>query len=104
MAITHKQLVAPQTLTGAQSTLYTVPTGANTQIRAFSAINTTAAPVELQVWLGGMAAANLVEKKTLASGETYLCLQSINQILTGGNKITAQGDGLSVMVSGAEIT
>lgn len=103
MAITHKQLVAPQTLTGAQSTLYTVPTGANTQIRAFSATNTTAAPVELQVWLGGTAAANMVEKKTLAAGETYLCIQAINQMLKSGDVIAAQGSGLSIMVSGAEI-
>ncbi len=103
MAITHKQLVAPQLLTGTQATLYTVPASTSTQLRAFSVTNTTAAPVELQVWLGGTAAANLVEKKTLAASETYLCIQAINQMLKAGDVIAAQGNGLSIMVSGAEI-
>ena len=104
MAITHKQLVAPQKLTASQATLYTVPASTNTQIRAFSVTNTTTNTVGLQVWLGGTADANKVENKALSAGETYLCIQAINQILKAGNKITAQGDGLSVMVSGAEIT
>lgn len=105
MAVTHKQLVAPQVLTGSQQALYTTPDNVKTQIRAFSVTNTASNPIELLVWLGVTATtANLMEKKTLASGETYLCIQSINQILHSGDKITAQGQGLAVMVSGAEIT
>lgn len=105
MAVTHTQLIAPKTLTGTATAQYTVGAGITTQIRALSTANTTAAPVELKIYLGaGAAAANLVESKTIAAGETYLCIFAINQILKAGDKITAQGAGLSIMASGAEIS
>lgn len=107
MAITHKQLVAPQTLTATVQTLYTVPASTKTQLRAFSVTNTTVGAVELQAWLvasgSSAGAGNLIEKKTLGAGETYLCLQAINQILPTGSTIQALGEGLTLMASGAEI-
>lgn len=105
MAITHNQLIAPKLLTASATAQYTVGTGIKTQVRALSVANTTAAPVALKLWLGsGATDANLVENKTLAAGETYLCIYAINQILRAGDKITAQGLGLSLMASGAEIS
>lgn len=105
MAVTHQQLAAPQVLTATPTLLYTVPAATKTQLRALSVTNTTAAAVPLSIWLGAAAdAANLIESKSLAAGETYLCLHAINQILKSADKITAQGDGLSIMISGAEIT
>lgn len=104
MAVTHKQLIAPQKIGAGVSTLYTVGENTVTQIRAFSVSNTTDNNAVLNVYLGGTADNHLVEKKTIASSETYLCLHAINQILKAGDKISVSGDGLSVMVSGAEIT
>lgn len=105
MAITHNQLIPPKVLTGTATAQYTVGAGIKTQVRALSVANTTAAPVALKIWLGSAAVdANLVENKTLAAGENYLCIYAINQILKAGDKITAQGLGLSIMASGAEIS
>ena len=101
MAVKHDQL-AKGALTATVATLYTVPTGAKTQIRAVTVTNPTAAPVELSVYLG--TDTELLEVKTIAANETYLCMFALNHILKSGDVIAAKGDGLSILISGAEIT
>jgi hypothetical protein len=69
-------------------------------IKAASAINTTAAPIALSVYLVpalGIAgpANSLISARSIGPGESYQCPELVNQGLNPGGSLQALGNGLT---------
>lgn len=69
-------------------------------IKAASAINTTAAPIALSVYLvpsGGAAAVTnmLISARSIAPGESYQCPELVNQGMNPNGFVQALGNGLT---------
>ena len=108
MTTTAKRLVAGSVLTGTAATYYTAPTGTRAVIKSAAIVNTTAGALAATVYLvpsaGAAAAANtLISGLSIAAGATYSCPELINHVLGSGDFIQAFGNGLTLIVSGAEI-
>jgi hypothetical protein len=108
MTIKHLELCAASVLTGTAATKYTTPTATNTQIRQVTALNTTAAPVTLQVYVvplaGTAAVGNQLVSFSVPAGGSYLCPELIGKIMAAGSFMQALGTGLTFTASGAEIS
>ncbi len=108
MTIRHLELCAASTLTGTAATKYTVPTATNTQLRQATALNTTAAPVTLQVYIvptaGTAGTGNQLVSFSVPAGGSYLCPELIGKIMPAGSFLQALGAGLTFTASGAEIS
>lgn len=108
MTIKHLELCAASTLTGTAATKYTAPTATTTQIRQVTALNTTAAPVTLQVYIvplaGTAGTANQLVSFSVPAGTSYLCPELIGKIMPAGSFMQALGNGLTFTASGAEIS
>lgn len=88
-------------LTGAAATQgAAVPLLTKRVIKAASAINTTAAPIALSVYLvpsGGAAGSGniLISARSIAAGESYQCPELVNQGMNAGGFLQALGNGLT---------
>ena len=110
-----KRLVSGSVLTGSAATYYTVPTNTNAVIppkaviRRMTLCNTTAGAVSCTVYLipsgGAAAAANtIVSARSVAIGETWNATEAEGHVLEAGGFIQALGNGVTLMVSGEELT
>ena len=110
-----KRLVSGSALTGSAATYYTVPTNTNAVIapkaiiRRMTFCNTTAGAVSVTAYLipsGGSAAASntIVSARSVAAGETWNSPEAEGHVLEAGGFIQALGNGVTLMVSGEEIT
>lgn len=98
--------IADAVLTGSLAAVYTVPTGTRAVIRAAVLTNTTGAPVDATVDINPRTSGTarvVIDSRTLADEESYLCPELINQVLEAGGVLRASGNGVTLMVSGAEI-
>lgn len=98
MTIAYKQAYN-DTLIAGSNTLYTTPAGALAQVRAFTAHNPTAAPVELTVLVDG----NQFVKKTIAADATLVLSELLNHQVNAGQVVAATGTGLNLILSLAEV-
>ncbi len=111
MAITLKNIIPRKLAENAATTQYTA-TNCKTVIDKFTATNTTAAPVTVDVYLvasGGTAGAanKVVSAKSIQAGETYTFPELVGQSLENGGFIsTTAGAATSLVISasGREIT
>lgn len=111
MAVTVKTLVPPLQITNAQTTQYTA-TAARAIIDKATVTNTDTVNRTFSVNLvqsGGVAGnSNLViDTKTVAPDETYLCPELVGQALDSGafiSTIASANTALTFRVSGREIT
>lgn len=85
-------------LVAGDNTLYTVA-GGSAQIRAITAHNPTASPVELTIAIGGKR----YIKRSLVADSTTTIPELINQQAEASETIIATGTGLNIMLSLAEI-
>lgn len=106
MALTILNL-ADGSLAAALAVIYTAPALTKAVIRSASFCNATGAPVALTVKLMPRTAGtlrSLVNARTLAANETYLCPELINQVLEAGGTIQASGLAIEYSVSGTQVT
>lgn len=111
MTVTVKNIIPRKRAENAQTTQYTA-TNCKTIIDKCTVTNTTAGAVEFSVNLvasGGSASdANLVlDTKSIAAGETYLCPEVVGQTLESGGFISTlagAATSLTISASGREIT
>lgn len=111
MAITVTNLIIAKFTENTQTTQYT-SSGAKTIIDKFTATNTGTVDVDFSVNLvpsGGSASkSNLIlDSRTIAPGETYLCGELIAQMLEDGDYIStlaSVADILTIKASGRQIT
>lgn len=108
MTTTAKRMVNGSALTASAATYYTAPTATRAIIKSAAIVNTTAAAVQATVYLvpsGGTAGATnaVINLRSLAPNETYSCPELINHVIEPAGSIQAFGDGLTLVVSGAEI-
>lgn len=92
---------------GAQA--YIVPSSTIAQIRALTFHNTTADPVQVEVYLisSNVETVEMAQRllcKSIKKNESYLCPEVINHVLTSGMRVFLKGKGANVMVSVAEQT
>jgi len=105
MAITAKVL-AQAVLTASQAEYYAAPTGTTAIIHAAVLCNTTGGAVDCTVWLNPASAGTdrvLIDTRTLADEESYICPELVNQVLAAGGTIDALGLNVTLYVSGVEI-
>ena len=98
MSITYKQAFNAA-LAGGSNTLYTAPAGTLAQIRAFTAHNPTALPVNLAVLVDGVQHV----KKTIAADASLVVSELLNHQVNAGQVVTATGTALTVILSVAEV-
>ena len=94
---------ASGTLTGAFTTIYTVPDNRKFVCKAFNIANDTAGAITLDVrvtFASGGTAITIVPARNVANGDTDLVPEMINQILEAGGIIEGQGNGLEFAISG----
>lgn len=108
MTTIAKRLVLGSALTGTAAVYYTAPNNTKAVIKSAALVNTTAAAIAGTVHVvpvaGAPGAANtLISARNIAAGETYTCPELVNQVLTAGETLQALGNGLTLVVSGAEI-
>lgn len=110
-----KRLVSGSVLSGSATTYYTVPTNANATVppkailRRLTLCNTTAGAVSCTVYLvpsgGAAAAANtIVSARSVAAGETWNAPEAEGHVMEAGGFIQALGNGVTLIVSGEEVT
>ncbi|MGE5621436.1 MAG: hypothetical protein ACM3VY_00265 [Candidatus Bathyarchaeota archaeon] len=108
MSTTAKRLVPGSAMTGVAATYYTAPANTRAVIKSAAIVNTTAGAVPATIYIvpsGGTAAAanTVINNRSVAANETYTCPELINQVLGAGDFIQGLGNGLTLIVSGAEI-
>lgn len=111
MSLTPAQLVAPQLVTNAQTTVYT-STGLKTRIDKMSFTNTTGSAATITVNLvpsaGAAASSNTITSaKSVNAGETWNCPDVVGHVLKSGDFISILGgtnNALTVMAAGVQIT
>lgn len=86
-----------------------VPTSTKRVIVSADLVNTTAAPIDATIYMvptaGAAAAANcVIQARTIAPKETYLCPELINQGMGAGGTVQGLGNGLSFRYSARDIT
>ncbi len=86
-------------LAGGSNTLYTAPAGTLAQIRAFTAHNPTASPVDLVVLVNSVQHV----KKTIAADATLVVSELLNHQVNAAQAVTATGTALNVILSVAEV-
>lgn len=86
-------------LAGGSNTLYTAPAATVAQIRAFTAHNPTASPVDLVVLVNSVRHV----KKTIAADASVVLSELLNQQVNAGQVVTATGAGLNLILSLAEV-
>ena len=118
MAVTTKVLAASQVVSSSFSTVvYQAPTRVTTIVDKFTCRNLDTVSSDVSIWIvsyldGVPSDTNLIVKKTLAAGETYIFPEMVGQVLSGGD-IQGMNDELymqssvassiMVRVSGREI-
>lgn len=98
MTTTYKQAFNGVLIAGTNA-LYTAPAGTLAQIRAFTAHNPTAAPVDLVVLVDG----NQIIKKAVAADASVVLSELLNQQVNAGQVVDATGTGLNLILSLAEV-
>lgn len=86
-------------LAGGSNTLYTAPAATLAQIRAFTAHNPTALPVDLVVLVNSVR----YIKKTIAADASVVLSELLNQQVNATQLVTATGEGLNLILSLAEV-
>lgn len=105
---TQKQLVAPQALTAAVVTYYTVPANTVAIVTAGALSNSTGGAVACSVYIvpsGGTAGTSnkTIPARSIANNDTDLCPELLGQRLPAGTTIQAVGNGVSFVLSGEEV-
>lgn len=98
MSITYKQAFNA-TLAAGSNTLYTAPAATLAQIRAFTAHNPTASPVDLVVLVNSVQ----LVKKTIAADASLVVSELLNHQVNAAQVVTATGTALTVILSLAEV-
>ncbi|WP_173911047.1 hypothetical protein [Acinetobacter sp. Marseille-Q1618] len=96
-----------QALAAGNNEVYTVPANTITHIRALTFHNTTAANMDIEVYLirsniPTVESGQRLVKKVLSQNESYLCPEVINHVLTDGMKVVLVGNGVNAMLSVSE--
>lgn len=111
MTTLSKCLVEAKFAENAQTTQYTVPTGARTILDKCVGYNGSAAAVTLAINLvasaGTAAAANLIVNKTLNAGEAYTFPEVVGNVMNAGDFLSLVAGAASAVVfrlGGREIT
>ena len=86
-------------LAGGSNTLYTAPAATLAQIRAFTAHNPTALPVDLVVLVNSVQHV----KKKIAADDTLVVSELLNHQVNAAQVVTATGEGLNLILSLAEV-
>lgn len=87
------------TLAGGSNTLYAAPAATLAQIRALTAHNPTALPVDLVVLVNSVQHV----KKTIAADATLVVSELLNHQVNAAQVVTATGEGLNLILSLAEV-
>lgn len=111
MTVTVSNLITAKFAESSQTTQYTSSDG-KTIIDKFTATNTGTEDVDFSVNLvpstGSVSGSNLIlDARTIAPGETYLCGELIAQVLENGDQISTLStlpDVLTIKASGRIIT
>ena len=112
MAVNVRVIVSPIQLAASNTAQYTTPLGVKTIIDKATITNTDVANRTFSVNLvpsGGSASnTNLViDTKSVAPDETYLCPELVGQVLTAGefiSTIASNANSLTLRISGREVT
>ena len=112
MTTTAKCLLEAKYAENSQTTQFTSPSGTRTIIDKFSATNVTGSNATLVINIvasgGSASAANVIlQTKTIAAGEVYLCPEIVGQILGAASFVsTLAGTGSAIVIraSGREVT
>lgn len=105
MSLSPKNL-ADAVLTASAVTYYTAPTATKAIIKAATLCNNSGGAVNVTLTLNprtGGTARTLIDNRSIADQETYLCPELINQVVEAGGVIQAQGLNVELMISGVEI-
>jgi len=104
--ITWKELVKGVPLTGAAASVYTAPALTYATIQAASVNNSTAAAIAVNVYLvpSGEAQGNgyRIASRSVPAGGVLSLSELVNHKLEPGAQLYADGDGLSLTISGSE--
>lgn len=106
MANTKRRLCSV-VLSASPTVLYTAPALTRTTINAAVLTNTTASPITVTVWLvpsGGVPATSnaAIYSLTVAARESRPCPEVVEQVIEPGGTLQAQGEGLTMIVTGTE--
>lgn len=111
MSVIAKNLYPSTQLTGAQTTIYTAPTGARALLDKLTAYNASGGNVAVTVHLcpsGGTAGiTNVVAFRTIAPGETYTFPEVVGHVLNTGQFVSVlagTGAAINMRLSGREVT
>lgn len=93
-----------QTLIAGNNTAYIVPKLTVAQIRALTLHNASANSVTVSAYLlpsnvTTPTDAQRLLQKTLAVGDSYLCPEVVNHVLTEGMQVILVGEGVNAMLS-----
>lgn len=93
-----------QTLTTGNVTAYIVPKITVTQIRALTFHNASTGNVTVKAYLlpsnvSTPTEAQRLLQKTLAAGDSYLCPEIVNHVLSEGQQVVLVGEGVNAMLS-----
>lgn len=107
MSYTLKNLVAGQTLTGSSTLYYTTPALTRVKVQAASVTNPTVLPITVNLYIvpigQSVGAIYTVAAKTIPAGTTRPISDIVNCNLEPEGQIYADGNGLFLNISGAEI-
>ena len=111
MTVVAKTLVASQYAQNSEAQVYR-PNGTRAIIDRFTAVNNSASPAELSVWIvpnGGTTGGGnrMIYQRELASKESYSCPEIIGHVLESGDSLVvlaSAGGAIAIRVSGREVT
>ena len=106
MTTTLKNLADGLLATGALTTVYTAPAGTSALVKAITITNATAGVIACSVVINPRTAGTdrtLISARNVAAGGTDLCPEIVNMMIEAGGLLRVQGNGLTYMVSGAEL-